>query len=499
MHLASRVLNRFSCTLLLLSLLLPIPDASYAGSTITEKLYGPERFNYLSSTYTRTFSCPSTQGSFTLTVIDGDGNGNNTVSSAVIKINTTQIVGTNDFNTHTTQINKTVGNLVQGSNTFTVKINTSSPSSCLTVSISGVYTLDVHISSPLAGAQIHTPSTNVSGNYVSYSGNNTVKVNNTAATASSGTFTAANVPLVSGSNTLLATITTSDNLVDLDNVTINDNQPPIARAGSPQSARTGDTVVLDGRASSDPENVQMTWRWSLSTQPAESLSILHDNTTVSPWFIPDILGSYLAQLVVNDGVQDSTPDNVTVTASHPNSPPTAIAGNGISVNTGARVTLDGSTSYDADGDSITFSWVFIAIPQGSLVVLDNATTSHPSFLPDIDGAYIASLTVNDGLVDSTPDKVQVTAITPNAPPTANAGSDQTVPRNTLIHFYGPVLSTPSIMRFGLGGVSYLDQHPARPISTMRHLPRLAFWPTSSGITSCVSWSTTASRTARPIR
>ncbi len=271
---------------------------------------------------------------------------------------------------------------------------------------------------------------------------------------------------MSGSNTLLATITTADNLVDQDSVTINDNLPPIAEAGAPQSARTGDAVALDGRASSDPESATLTWHWSLPTRPVGSLSILHDNTTVGPWFIPDTSGSYVARLIVNDGVQDSQPDNVTITVTHPNTPPTAVAGTGMSVNTGIRVTLDGSGSYDADGNPLTYIWNYIAIPQGSVASLDNATTAHPSFVPDLDGAYIASLTVNDGLVNSAPDNVQITAITPNAPPTAYAGPDQTtVRKGAIIHFDGtgsldpehhPLLYAWSVVSRPAGSTSNLD-------------------------------------------
>lgn len=138
----------------ILGLLLPI--RSVAASTITQTLVGPERFNYASSTYTKSFPCPSAQGSFTINVVDGDGQGHDTISSANISINGTRVIKSSDFNSNTTQINKAVTNLVFGNNTLTVQINTSSPSSYLVITINGVYTLDVKINSPIGGAHFNT-------------------------------------------------------------------------------------------------------------------------------------------------------------------------------------------------------------------------------------------------------------------------------------------------------------------------------------------------------
>ena len=41
--------------------------------------------------------------------------------------------------------------------------------------------------------------------------------------------------------------------------------------------------------------------------------MLDDPTLVNPTFVADVAGSYVAQLVVNDGNVDSAPDTVTIT------------------------------------------------------------------------------------------------------------------------------------------------------------------------------------------
>jgi formylglycine-generating enzyme required for sulfatase activity len=92
-----------------------------------------------------------------------------------------------------------------------------------------------------------------------------------------------------------------------------------------------------------------------------------------------------------------------------NTAPTANAGPDQSVATGSLVTLDGSGSTDANGDTLTYSWVFISTPSGSSATLSFSNIVNPSFSADIDGSYILSLFVNDGNVNSAADTVTVTA------------------------------------------------------------------------------------------
>ena len=191
-----------------------------------------------------------------------------------------------------------------------------------------------------------------------------------------------------------------------------ENRPPVADAGPDQDVQTGTGVQLDGTGSSDPDGDPITYSWSL-TVPDGSAASLSAADSSMPSFASDVDGAYIATLVVNDGELDSAPDTVTVTASAEppaNQAPIADAGPNQEVETGTGVTLDGNDSSDPDGDTITYSWA-LTRPDGSSASLSGADTASPTFTPDIDGDYVATLVVNDGELDSDPDSVTVTAST----------------------------------------------------------------------------------------
>ena len=92
------------------------------------------------------------------------------------------------------------------------------------------------------------------------------------------------------------------------------NLPPQARAASERPrVLVGETVALDGRASLDPEGALLSYRWNLNARPLGSAATLSSSASTQPVFVPDMAGTYVAALVVNDGAADSLPSDVTVT------------------------------------------------------------------------------------------------------------------------------------------------------------------------------------------
>ncbi len=73
------------------------------------------------------------------------------------------------------------------------------------------------------------------------------------------------------------------------------------------------------------------------------------------------------------------------------------------------VCLDGSASFDADGDPLTYLWELTEAPTSSTAELDDPISETPCFTADLPGSYKVSLVVNDGEEDSAPSIVEVTA------------------------------------------------------------------------------------------
>jgi len=202
------------------------------------------------------------------------------------------------------------------------------------------------------------------------------------------------------------------------------NQAPVANAGTDHNVVTTSVVTLDASASSDADGDSLFYSWSLTSLPENSGASLTNSTGASPTFTTDIDGSYVAQLIVNDGKENSVADTVTIVATIPNSVPVAEAGTDQNVVTTTIVTLDASSSSDPDGDTLTYSWSLTSLPTDSTASLSNSSSVVPTFTVDLDGTYVAQLIVNDGTEDSVADTVIIIAETVNSTPVANACNDQ---------------------------------------------------------------------------
>lgn len=111
--------------------------------------------------------------------------------------------------------------------------------------------------------------------------------------------------------------------------------------------------------------------------------------------------------------------------------PVADAGNLQEVATGSEVTLDGSNSSDPAQLSISYSWS-LETPSDSSASLSDANTVSPTFTADVSGEYVASLTVNNGFVDSASSTVTIQATEQNAAPVAVIDAPETAETSTTV-------------------------------------------------------------------
>ena len=192
------------------------------------------------------------------------------------------------------------------------------------------------------------------------------------------------------------------------------NAAPVANAGPSQNVvllQNGTPVTLNGGASSDADGNPLTYKWSMVSKPKNSVAALSSATAVSPTFTADKVGTYVAVLVVNDGKLDSAVSSTSVTAALANVAPVAIPANSTPGRIGQAITLNGAASTDANpGDVLTYRWALTTRPNNSTSTLtvDQANPAIATFTPDQTGAYIATLIVNDGTVDSTPATLLIT-------------------------------------------------------------------------------------------
>ncbi|MBT4824729.1 hypothetical protein HN695_05590 [Candidatus Woesearchaeota archaeon] len=105
---------------------------------------------------------------------------------------------------------------------------------------------------------------------------------------------------------------------------------------------------------------------------------------------------------------NTTGDKNALLRCEPNSKPVAKAGLDQKVFVGETVKLDGTKSFDSDGDKMSYDWQQPAVDK---VMLTGGTTSSPEFLASTAGKYLFNLFVQDEFGGaSSPDTVVVDVI-----------------------------------------------------------------------------------------
>jgi hypothetical protein len=131
------------------------------------------------------------------------------------------------------------------------------------------------------------------------------------------------------------------------------NTAPVSNAGVALNGKTGVAVTLDGNASSDSDGDKLNFAWTLVSKPDGSNVSLAGTTGATTTFTPDVSGTYVANLVVNDGHVDSAASTVTVTVD----PRKAVAFDGIPATLKPNVPSEGfqANQLSSLGDRVTLA------------------------------------------------------------------------------------------------------------------------------------------------
>ncbi|HTC87385.1 MAG TPA: PKD domain-containing protein [Bryobacteraceae bacterium] len=331
--------------------------------------------------------------------------------------------------------------------------NSSTPFAFFTADVAGEYTIRLTVSNGVASSSASVTMSTVGTPPVANAGpNQTVKLgslvvlNGSGSTSTSGqplsySWTPLTLPIgstafLSGNNTVSPTFVADKPGVYEMQLIVNDGLPsspatvtittqtgtPVANAGAHQVVDVGANVQLSGAGSTDPNGLPLTYSWQLVTLPAGSTAVFNLSRAVNPTFTVDRAGTYVAQLIVNDGTSSSQPATVTITTEAPLAP-VANAGVNRTVGVDSLVTLSGGGT-DPQNRALTYQWSLINKPSGSTASLSSSVIADPTFVADREGTYIGQLIVNDGVMNSAP--ATVTISTTCTQPTANPGTNQNV-------------------------------------------------------------------------
>jgi ribosomal protein L14 len=223
-------------------------------------------------------------------------------------------------------------------------------------------------------------------------------------------------------------VTDNNGATGTDNVTVTvnaaANQPPTANAGSDITITLPTNSVTLVGSGTDPDGTIATYAWTKVSGP--NTPTMGSANAASTTVTGLIQGTYVFMLTVTDNNGATATDNVTVTVNAAaNQPPTANAGNNITITLPTNSTTLSGSGADADGTITSYAWTKVSGPATFTIGTPNAATTTLTNL--VQGVYVFRLTVTDNNGATGTDDVTVT-VNPaaNQPPTANAGNNITI-------------------------------------------------------------------------
>ena len=142
--------------------------------------------------------------------------------------------------------------------------------------------------------------------------------------------------------------------------------PPSATAGQFVAVKPGQQVRLYGSVDRGDATGDPSYHWRITSQPGTSQvrsTSLKGADTRNPTFTPDVVGDYKLEFRFQVGDEHALDDVVVLAAAGNTEPVNEVADITWSFDQSTPVFLDGSKSFDPDGDTLTVAWRLLEKPE----------------------------------------------------------------------------------------------------------------------------------------
>ncbi len=218
--------------------------------------------------------------------------------------------------------------------------------------------------------------------------------------------------------------------------------PPVARAGGPYSGFVHLSLFFDGRGSSDANGDRLGYTWDFGDGAWATGSYA--------WHTYNSPGTYAVKLSVYDGhftVADLTTATI---SSGPQTPPIANAGGPYQGFVGIPLALNGTGSYDPEGQPLHYHWWFGDVGEG--------LGPSPSHTYAEAGDYEVILEVSDGTFTTSSAATASITVPPGSPPVVSTGGPYRAVAGEAVELDGRGTTDPDgdslVFWWSFGDISY---------------------------------------------
>ncbi|MBS1924844.1 MAG: tandem-95 repeat protein [Bacteroidetes bacterium] len=239
--------------------------------------------------------------------------------------------------------------------------------------------------------------------------------------------------LVQGTYVFQLKVTDNIGAIATDNMTVTvlaANQPPVANAGNDKTIQLPTNSTTLTGSGTDADGTIASYLWTKISGPSGGTISSPNAATTSITGL--VQGAYIYQLKVTDNKGATATDNVSISVNAANQPPSANAGNDITIQLPTNSTTLSGSGSDADGSVASYQWTKILGPSGGTITSPTAATTTLTGL--VQGNYQFQLKVTDNNGATATDNVIVIVQAANQPPVANAGNNITItlPTNSVV-------------------------------------------------------------------